>query len=1651
MLPQYQFISLLGRGGMGAVYKAVQLSLDRPVAVKVLADELIDDAEANFVERFKNEARTMARMNHPGIVNVYDFGEAPGGLLYIVMEFVNGTDVAQMVKSQGKLPPEYAHAITAHVSDALQYAHSQGIIHRDIKPANVLINQEGQIKVADFGLAKATDISGNTSGLTKTNMTMGTPDYVAPEALMIGMLADHRADLYAVGVMLYNMLTGEIPRGIFKMPSHKLGSDPRFDSIITKAMETDRDERYQSASEIRRDLDAILTTPKAKLTHQATPQGGARKPMANRPGATRQGSTDTPARSAPIPPHHGVSSDEAGKSVGAPVKKFSVGMIIGAVAALAVGAFFVFKKSAPPREESAPVATENSSPKPQPAAYLPANQPKRDAKVLPITSPPPSGIAKQTLDLLALTDPVQDRVPADNWTGKNEWVREGKVLVYKSDGKGGKIAAPIAFNCSDYEIEFRAERLSGEDRISIGVPVGNGLMLPLVFNDQGRKVIHEKEGKTWTSSGALVHVSIRVLLSRDGRSDRVIVQRKDTDETLADWTASTDTIGKAGNVYPAFPGQAVATISLPKDPYAIKTWTLRVFEGEAKVLRNIETNTVTAVETKPAMPPTSIVPATAPGIINLLALGDADLDKIEGDWKMINGELKGSGSDHSRIAFNAPVPEEYDFRIRFTRQEGNLVVMQHLPFQGREVLWVMGGAFNNAQGLFMINGRNLDDTNPTTMKKGLENGHRYESIVKVRRGRIQVELDGKSVVDYKTDGSDLTVVGGWKFPDPKKLGVGCSQPTVFHSIELIPLNTSSTPAMAAASSATDGWRNLFEGRTFSGWTAQAGSDPSKTWRLSDGEISSEDRTILLSPDSYTDYELELEWKMGVKGNGGVFYHVRGSDYLAALEMQLCDPTNSGGARSGGLFGIQNETRDLSKPLGEWNTARLVVRGTAREHWINGEKVCAYDVSSDQFRDLMTVSKFKGKVDPTVSSGKIALQANAGSVSYRNVRLRSLKETAPTLTTAPSPAMQPATQNTPAPTPAPGVPSITSSDPRLAQLETGFKARYEAEAQKPYLAALTTLNQSYIANGIGRARSAAQQKGALDEVTLLDSEKTRIQNGDPLPPADLDTLPKSLKDLRGTYRSALAKIETDRAQKASPLYDLYLGALDAYIAELTKGNKIDEAQKVKTLRDDIATQKPKTDAGTATTDSSARTGMNRPGTKPAPADAEDSTSGRGSRWYEAARWVVSIGGFLRVEKKGQLIDVRSEADIPPGRFEVLDIQLEANPKSIGIKDDDFTRLSGLKLRSISITSLTVTDAAFAFLPSTPDIEYIVMNQVPVTDAVLAHLTPLQKLTEFHIQSSPQFTGAGLEKLASLPVLKTVWFSGSGFSNAGAKAMAGAKNLEYFQLEGTPVTDEGIAGLGALTKLQTISLNRCQNVHGTTLAAWGNTASLRDLGLGACPLSADVLSVIGRFTHLTRLWLDDLAALNDETLSTLAPLTKLSSLSLIRTRITGTSFAELRGCTELQSLIINGETPITAEGLAVIASTFPKLEDLRLGGGARLSAGDFRSLAGLKALKYLEAPVPILNDADLAEIAKIASLGNLSIPDTAITAKGIAALKPLKLLTSLNVSNCKNIDDTAIPALKDLKWLKEIYINKAAITEEGAATLMKSLPGCKVIQQ
>jgi predicted Ser/Thr protein kinase len=232
---------------MGVVFKAHHTRLDRLVALKVLPAEAGRDPA--FAERFSREARALAKLNHPHIIGIYDFGQA-AEQSYFVMEYVDGSNLRQRLKA-GRIDPQEALRIAAEVCDALQYAHEAGIVHRDIKPENVLLDKRGRVKIADFGIAKILTGKQTDYTLTGPMQVVGTWHYMAPEQLENPLGLDHRADIYSLGVLLYEMLTGQRPVGRFPMPSQVAGVDERVDALVLRALEQEPARRFQQAAEMQ--------------------------------------------------------------------------------------------------------------------------------------------------------------------------------------------------------------------------------------------------------------------------------------------------------------------------------------------------------------------------------------------------------------------------------------------------------------------------------------------------------------------------------------------------------------------------------------------------------------------------------------------------------------------------------------------------------------------------------------------------------------------------------------------------------------------------------------------------------------------------------------------------------------------------------------------------------------------------------------------------------------------------------------------------------------------------------------------------------------------------------------------------------------------------------------------------------------------------------------------------------------------------------------------------------------------------------------------------------------------------------------------------------------------------------------------------------
>ncbi len=255
--PQLEVLEVIGAGGMGTVYRARQPKLDRMVALKLLAEPL--GRNPAFAERFQREARVLAKLNHPNIVSVFDFGEA-GGFYYLLMEFVDGVNLRQAMRA-GKFTPTQALEVVPRICEALQFAHEHGILHRDIKPENILLDSKGRVKIADFGIAKLMGTGGSEVTLTASGAVLGTLAYMAPEQIEKPGEVDHRADIYSLGVVFYEMLTGELPLGRFAPPSQKTPVDERVDAIVLRALAKERELRQQSAGEVKTQVEDVAFPP----------------------------------------------------------------------------------------------------------------------------------------------------------------------------------------------------------------------------------------------------------------------------------------------------------------------------------------------------------------------------------------------------------------------------------------------------------------------------------------------------------------------------------------------------------------------------------------------------------------------------------------------------------------------------------------------------------------------------------------------------------------------------------------------------------------------------------------------------------------------------------------------------------------------------------------------------------------------------------------------------------------------------------------------------------------------------------------------------------------------------------------------------------------------------------------------------------------------------------------------------------------------------------------------------------------------------------------------------------------------------------------------------------------------------------------------
>ena len=312
LFPGYEVQVLIATGGMGAVYRAIQKSLDRTVAIKILPREFGSDTA--FRASFEAEAKAMARLNHPNLIGVYDFGEV-NGMLYIIMEFVEGNSLFHSA-NQRALDARVVVNLVAAICDGLEHAHKNGILHRDIKPSNILLDRNANPKIGDFGLARPI---GRKIGADE--QIFGTPHYTAPEVIAAPHAVDFRADIFSVGVMLHELLTGRLPAVDPRPASAVVGCDRRFDLIVRRATSPQPAARYGSAAKLAKDLRAIAHSTRSQ---------GARRTVAN-PTVVRRPYQESPSRPSGL----------------------IVGAVIAGIAVVALVAFYQLSQRTPPQTAAA--------------------------------------------------------------------------------------------------------------------------------------------------------------------------------------------------------------------------------------------------------------------------------------------------------------------------------------------------------------------------------------------------------------------------------------------------------------------------------------------------------------------------------------------------------------------------------------------------------------------------------------------------------------------------------------------------------------------------------------------------------------------------------------------------------------------------------------------------------------------------------------------------------------------------------------------------------------------------------------------------------------------------------------------------------------------------------------------------------------------------------------------------------------------------------------------------------------------------------------------------------------------------------------------------------------------------------------------------
>ncbi len=823
-LGNFQIVKKLGEGGMGVVYLANDLNVQRPVALKVLPKKL---ATTEFLTRFRREAKLTGKLSHPNIVAAYNIGEDQGHHYY-TMEYCEGATLDATLRKEKMLTQERAIEIVIQIARGLKHAHDNGVVHRDIKPSNVIMTKGNVAKILDMGLSKEIS-SAEQSFNTQTGLAVGTPHYISPEQARGNRDIDGRSDIYSLGATFYHLVTGKTPyegstsavimlKHLNEQLSNPQDINPDISDgvvqVIQKMMAKEREDRYANCSELLNDLElAKVGKPPVSGVLPAEKSNIAR---ARKERATRRYQVPgrAPAHSARVAPASGDSSK-------------TMLYIGGGIAAAALIGLLVFaatrgdsqpdrqakaddqrklndereaerkrneaernkqiedkqkKAEADKREEANrkyaeevraadKIRKENEERKKAEEAAAQARAAQNKTPELPLAIAP--RVAQtvgegRKIDFLPLIDPKVDSV-------FGVWTLDKDGL---SCTPTNYAALELPYSPPDeYDFRIRFTRQSGTETIRQILVKGDARFswsMSLESNTVAGFAM--LKGKNANQNETTIKHSFNV-----GQQYESLVQVRNTG-------VSVYIDGKLINQLPTFKDLSskaewhqrdARLLGLGSNQSKVVFHSIEVIEVRGKGTFTRPNNVPAIASTQLQVTP-SITPVSSDWL-ELLPLVDLSKDKVNGNWELKNGSLVSDKAQGARIELPYKAPDEYDFRIEFTKVDGTEAAVQILSQGGRYFCWEMG---NNIAGFGELDGKNWP-SNPTTVKfaDGLKPGVRTVSVIQVRKQGCEALIDGKPVTQYIGDYSRFNLNGVWTMRSTGMLGFGSWETGVaYHSV-----------------------------------------------------------------------------------------------------------------------------------------------------------------------------------------------------------------------------------------------------------------------------------------------------------------------------------------------------------------------------------------------------------------------------------------------------------------------------------------------------------------------------------------------------------------------------------------------------------------------------------------------------------------------------------------------------------------------------------------------------------------------------------------------------------------------------------------------------------------------------------------------------